>query len=498
MKKFWKLNKEKFFLCFLLLLSSFFSLYKLADSPPIWFDEGFIIQSAESLIDTGKMGIQFAPGEFARKSNFFSTGYTVAYPVGIAMKFFGKELFFARMIIVFYLALFVLFFYLLAKEIWDFRTAVLASILIVSFAPLYGNGRNVLGEVPGLFFLVLFLFYLCKLEKSDFKSFFYLAVSGLAFGFCVFTKPLFLVLIPAVFLSFIFFKKNIALKLKQIFLFFLFFSFPAALWFMTQTSRADSILKILSTYANPYAVSHIYPLVIKNMTRFFTEKFPIYFLILFTVWFVSIAIRIKIKKKEIITVESISFIFAVLVWLAYFRTEGWYRYLFTANVLALLYIPSALYVVSDFLKIFLFKNSKLKYPLFFKTVPLFFLSILIFFQFYNLVFDSWVATHYKSERTKDLREYFRKRGNSKSIFIYRNAEIAPFLHGRNYYQYLKITDALIIGEGELYKINLAVPDEIVLTADALEELDNKTNNKLLLNYKEKDKVNKYLILERKK
>lgn len=489
------LEFKKIFLWFLLFLTFFLSIYKLADSPPTWFDEGFIIQSAINLYDTGKMGIQIAPDEFVRDSHFFSTGYTVAYPVGVAFKIFGQGLFVARAIIVSYLMLFVLFFYLLAKEIWGAGTAFFSSLLLSSFAPLYGNGRNVLGEIPGMFFLILFLFFLLKFEKSGFKSNFYAAFSGLTFGFCVFTKSLFLVLIPSVFLTFIILQRNILLKFKQNLLFILFFFFPVVLFFKTQVSKSDSIFKILSIYSNPYAVHDIYSLVIKNITRFFTETTPIYFLILFIIFTASIIIKIREKKKLSIT-ELISFVFIILVFSAYFRTAGWYRYLFTANVLLLFFLPSAVHIIFDFLKVSLFKNLKFKLLVFYKIIPQVFLFALIFIQFYQLLFNSWVSTHYGSERTKDLNGYFNKRDNSKSIFVYRSPEIVPFLHNKNYYQYLRITDDLIIGESELNKINLAVPDEIIINGDEMEKANEKING-IFLNYKEKDRVNKYLILERK-
>ena len=47
----------------LLLITLFFSLFKLTESPPIWYDEGIILQPAINSVRTGKMGMQIAPGE---------------------------------------------------------------------------------------------------------------------------------------------------------------------------------------------------------------------------------------------------------------------------------------------------------------------------------------------------------------------------------------------------------------------------------------------------
>jgi len=107
-----------------------------------------------------------------------------------------------------------------------------------------------------------------------------------------------------------------------------------------------------------------------------------------------------------------------------------------------------------------------------------------------------VATYYHSTRAKDLADYFNKQDSSKSIFIYRNPEIAVFLQHNNYYQYLKLLDTLEMGADELNKINLGVPDEVVMTIDGAEEANKRTPG-LFLNYKEKTRVNRYLIFERK-
>lgn len=489
---------EKIFLGLLLFLVFFLSVYKLTESPPTWFDEGFIIQSAVNLVESGKMGIQVAPGKIIGSPEIFSTGWPLAYPVGAAMKFFGQGLLQARAVMVLFLMLLILFFYLLAEKIWGFKTAIFSSLLLASFAPLYGNGKNVLGEVPGLFFLILFLFFLSKLERNNFKdNSYYYAMAGLAAGLCVSTKSIFLLLLPAVLLTIFISRKKILLKLKPIFISLLFFFLPVSLWFKTQFSSADSISGILSTYSNPYALNNVYSAVIENALRFFREITPIYFLVISVVWIASIAFRIRDKKQEISVTELFSFIFVILVWLAYLRTAGWYRYLFPANVVMLLYFPAAFYAVFNFFGDFLFKGLKLKYLRLYKSAPSVLLLILILIQFYQVAFNSWVATYYQSARTRELTEYFNGRDNSKSIFVYRNPEIVPFVQSRNYYQYLRLTDALSVGENELNKINMAVPDEIVMNAEGGAEEIGKIANEFFLRYQEKDRVNKYIIFEKK-
>jgi 4-amino-4-deoxy-L-arabinose transferase-like glycosyltransferase len=69
--------------------------------------------------------------------------------------------------------------------------------LVATFAPLYGNGKNVLGEVPGLLFVLLFLLCVRYIEsgKSTERLFLF---AGLMLGLAVVTKPIFLLLLPVV------------------------------------------------------------------------------------------------------------------------------------------------------------------------------------------------------------------------------------------------------------------------------------------------------------
>lgn len=479
---------EAIFLFFLLVITFFSAAYKLTESPPTWYDEGFIIQSAENLVANGKMGIQIAPGEFVEKGVIFSTGYPVAYPVGLVMRFFGDGLLSARSVMVVFLILLVVFSYFLARRMWGVKIAVISSLLLISFASLYGNGKNVLGEVPGLFFAILFLFFLNKIEKEDYKSSIsnYI-MAGLAIGLCISTKSIFLVLPPALILGLIIFRKRVYWNWRHIFGGLAAFSLTIILLIITQFSKTDSLYKILQDYSNPYAVANMSSLVIKNIARFFTEATPIYFLVLLVVWTIAIFLKIRYKKEKITLTESVSYLFVLLIWLAYFRIVGWYRYFFPAQVVLLLFFPTSFLTVFEW-----FKNKFAWSRAIGVKIPMVLLLILAGLQFYQFCFHSWVASYYSGHKTLDLKNYFSRLDPSTKVFIYNASEIVTFLPSNNYYQYLKITDTLILGQEQLEKIKAGTPDIIIINNE-----EARTTISFSL-YQEKAAVSRYLILEKVK
>jgi 4-amino-4-deoxy-L-arabinose transferase-like glycosyltransferase len=477
-------KKEKFFLFFLLAATFFFAAYKLSEIPPPWYDEGYIIQSSINLVQNGQMGVRVAP-DLVLENTTFSTGYPLTYLIGLAIKFWGKGIFQARSVMVPFMLFLVLFSYLLAKRIWGFRVAVFSSLLIASFASLYGNGKNVLGEVPGIFFLVLFLFFIHRIEKDNYGSgHFNYIMAGLSAGLCISTKSIFLVLPGAILVGLFLKRKEIIMWRPEIFSGLLALMATFAVLIKTQFSKIDSLSKIFTEYGNPYAIVDMKSLILSNITRFFTEITPIYFLIILIIWILAILIRTGFRKERISLTEYIAFIFSILIWLSYLRMIGWYRYLFSAQIIMLLFFPSAVFMVFEYAASFIKKRRLIL------NIPVFILGVLIASQFYQLCFSSWVSGYKDSSNTRDLRRYFDNYDASKEIFLYNAPELAVFLPGGNYYQYLRITDSLILGQDQLDKIDKGIPDEIIFNKKGNEDI-----TKFSL-YKERDRISKYIILEK--
>ena len=208
MNKFFVKNKlEVVFIAILFLIVLFFSTYKLTESPPIWFDEANYIQVAMNLAEFGRQGIQTAPVEIDHP-DYLTVGYPLIYPLSISLKYFGVGLLPARSVMVIFIVGLVMLSYILIKRMFRFNFAVASSLLLVTFPPLYGNGKNIMGEVPGMFWLFLFLFFIYKLEKTNFKNLTYCLLAGLTAGLCLATKPIFLIILTPVILISIFLKRK--------------------------------------------------------------------------------------------------------------------------------------------------------------------------------------------------------------------------------------------------------------------------------------------------
>lgn len=463
----------------------FFGTYKLSESPPTWYDEGLIVQAAINRAQTGTLAVQIAPGRLI-SPQFISTGYPVFYPIAAVFKYLGVSLRHARWVMLIYLLLTAGVFFFLAKTFFGFRYASYATLLLVGFAPFYGNGKNVLGEVPGLFFLLLFLFCLNRIERDYGKKTYYMA-GGISAGLCVAAKPLFLVLLPAGLLAVLWRRKRIDWHWSAILLAIISFSALFYLWLVTQFGQRDSLANVLGYYTNPYGLQNIWPVVWHNIGRFFTELSPAYFFILFILWVSGLVIRLK-NQERVSLAETTALIFSVFILLAYLRTAGWYRYFFVANVITLLFAPVSIFTWWTYAQERFFPVVKTSVVKFF---PAILLSLLIFFQFYQLGFKSWVADYYSSHRTKDLVDYFKNFPADKSVFLYDSPELVIFLPHNNYYQYLEITASMRIGQQQLAAIKTGILDMIVIKSQALAKAD-----KLFTYYKVQDSIDEYTLLER--
>ena len=239
---------------------------------------------------------------------------------------------------VFFIMSLVLISYLAIKKRYGLNQSLLSIALLVTFPPLYGNGKSVLGEVPGLFWMMFFLWSLEKWKSTASKHKVYAIATGVSAGLCVTTKPIFLLLIPAIVITAVARRHKIPHKLKWVSFAVISFLLPVGFWVFTQFSGNDSLSDILGFYANPYQIKNIAQIIISNLKPFITQIGPFSLLLMMTVWLLALLIRLK-KKINIATEELIAIIFSSLIILAFLRTTGSYRYLFPAQIISLLYFP---------------------------------------------------------------------------------------------------------------------------------------------------------------
>ncbi len=467
-------RKSKILLLIVLLgIGALLSVYKLTESPPTWYDEGIYNQIAINTSLHGAQGIQVAPSTFV-SSGFVTGGYPFFLPVAWSVKMFGIGILQVRMVMVLFLiAMLVVAFYLI-REIFGIRNSLISLLLLVTFPVLYGNGKNVLGEVPGLFYLFCFLIFVYQIEKRKFEGLTFYILAGLTGGLCLATKPIFFLLGGAVIIAVFIHRRNIVFKWKHLLLGLIAFIVPMALWFKMQFLSTDSASSILHYYANPYGLTDIKSTIISNFFRFFHEASPMYFLFLELMWIVSYAIRF-LKKKSISLVESIAFIFSILVSLAYLRTAGWYRYFFVAEIMAIAFVPMNIATILE-------NINKKKFFVWIVT-------LLCLVQTYQLFFTSWVATHYRSTISADMHEVLSKYSKKTTFFIYNVPAVTIFLPNQLYYQYMEPTDTLNFGIEQISVLQAGIPDVLITTSKQWDKISSQFKK-----YQISQRIDDYVIL----
>ena len=476
-------RKSKIILVLLLCFGAYLSLFKLTESPPVWYDEGIYNQIAISQAVYGQQGIQVAPNTLV-SSGFVTGGFPFIFPIALSLKLFGIGIFQVRIVMaIFILALLCSVFYL-SKEIFGYKKALISLLLLVIFPVLYGNGKNVLGEIPGLFYLFLFLISVNSIVKNNYSKLLPYIFAGLFGGLCLASKPIFFLLGGAVLIAVVIHRKSITFNWKNLVIGFFVFLMPILLWFKFQFFSTDSTQHILNYYANPYGLKNITEVIWNNFLRFFHESSPIYFAIFELVWILSYLYR-SIRKMEVSLVETIAFIFSILVSIAYLRTAGWYRYYFVAEVLAIVFFIKNIYVIYEFefIKKYI-RQTKWIVP----TI----VAIICLIQGYQLFFTSWVAVHYNSSISYDLDKALVDLPKSTTFFIYDLPETTIFLPNQNFYQYLQPTESLDFGRDQLDVLKKGIPDILIVNTKRLND-----NPEIASNYIKYKVVNSYNILKHK-
>lgn len=422
----------------------FNSFYKLNESPPTWTDEGLIIQTAQNLSGQGKYGFQISPDEIISPS-FISTSYPVTFPIAVSFSLLGESLLHARMIMAVYIILLIIAVYLLIKD-KSKEEVLFALALLSTFPPLYGHGKNVLGEIPGLFFVLLSAVFLMRIEENKDKISNWMFL-GLFIGLAVSTKPVFILLLPA--LGLVVLKmhfKHRTVNLKNFSILSVAFLLPVFLWLNIQFFQSDSWLSVLRYYSNPHSVD-IVSAVIANLSDFIVHTRTLFTGGIFLLWTFSIFYRYR-NNHHVKLHEYFLYFFATLVFILYFRNPPFYRYFLLTEVLSLVFLFQSI-------RIFCAKSWQI-------NLSRVFLLSLIVFQIYGMNFDSWVANSLQSNKTKTMTEVIGQLDPSEAVFIYQAPEAVIFLKHFNYYQYFSGTVTTEFGQKNLGLIG-ARGDLIILT-----------------------------------
>ncbi len=458
-----------------IILFGFLASYRLPENPPTWLDEGSITQVSINLAQHGVYGIQTAPNQFV-PTDFLTTGFPVIYPITASFSLFGVTLLNARIVMALFMTLLCVFSYFLIRALSGRKHALslFSLFLLVTFAPLYGHGKNVLGEVPGLMFFVASLVAFHYAQRRP--DLWLWLLSGTLAGLSMATKPIYLFIIAPSVLLLLFLQRS-RFSLKQVVAYALGSTAVLLLWFFIQVGSIGALQQILfAANADNIGLSGHF---LSNIKQFVSELQPIYFIGLLGIWWTSLVLR-RWNKVEISSVELYAALFSAMNFLLYLASRGFYRYFFPAEVLSLIFLPFALYQVP--LK---------EYRAPFLKVCTVFIAALILFQGYQTFFHSWISEFKDSNRSALLSEHLQDIPENKTVFFYNVPEAVIFLPSQNYYQYLRYGDNVIRGEENLALLFSGTPDFVLV------DLKFTDTDKILPRYTEIARFDKYVLYERK-
>ncbi len=184
----WFQHNRRFILWALgLLVVYFFAFHNLDLFPQPWFDEGSHLHVPKTLVEHGRYADISSEG-FRYYGPTIGVGPTVMLPIAGVFKVFGIGLLQARLVMVLYMLAALYTFYRLSETLSGPRVAWVALALLVSSRSVLflQYGRQLLGEVPGFFFMALALYlWLSRWNENGWKR---LSVIGLLFGLSMITK----------------------------------------------------------------------------------------------------------------------------------------------------------------------------------------------------------------------------------------------------------------------------------------------------------------------
>jgi 4-amino-4-deoxy-L-arabinose transferase-like glycosyltransferase len=194
-------NQRMFLWIFGILAVYFFVFHNLTRFPAPWFDEGSHLHVPKTLVQHGVYADISSEG-FRYYGPTIGVGPTVMLPIAAMFKLFGIGLLQARIVMALYLIAAVYAFYRLVGHLagkWVVWIAI--ALMLSSRSVLFLNyGRQLLGEVPGIFFIFLAIYlWFSKWNENDWKR---LLLTGLLLGLAMITKYEYLLFIaPTLILS---------------------------------------------------------------------------------------------------------------------------------------------------------------------------------------------------------------------------------------------------------------------------------------------------------
>ncbi|MDP3729382.1 MAG: glycosyltransferase family 39 protein [bacterium] len=424
-------------LIFVFSFIAFVSFYCFKTVPVSWIDEGVFFQTVSNIATVGIWGIQLAPDHFIDLS-LIAMGYPQLYPAALAFKIFGTSITVLRLVSITFLLGFVTAFYFLSKKLYGPTLALWGTALLGTFSPLYGNGKNFLGEVPGLFYFILGLLLITYIEHSPKRQRGIAFIAGLALGMAISVKPIFILILPALGVAFLWHIRRFLFgennRRSESVMVVVGMIGALVVWVFTQFGGEVSLVRIFTHYANPYYIADITALMIQNLKRFITELTPLHFLLM---GFVADILFIqKIRKKDRIHFAEIAVaVFSALIFVFYLRTVGWYRNFFPGHIVLFLFFAPGLQELFSLVRVRFFQQSS-------GVLVGVVCTALLGAQFVPLKKE---AIRCATDLPTATEPFLNTLAKDEPVFFYNTPEIAARFHGTEWYQYIRMSEHWAVG-----------------------------------------------------
>ena len=164
------------------------SFCNLESAPPFWWDEGWTLTAARNWIERDHYG-PFLEGHPAARGMEGAFTYTV--PIAIAFRVFGVGVYQGRVVEVLFTLSTLLLIGYLAWQFYGTKVAI-ASLAVLTLTPVYPGlhpvvlGRQVLGEMPAFFYLLLG--YSCFLAFAPSRKAVAVTLSAVFWSLAIVTK----------------------------------------------------------------------------------------------------------------------------------------------------------------------------------------------------------------------------------------------------------------------------------------------------------------------
>ena len=346
-------KKVIFFLVFLFIISFVIRVWPLRVSH--FWDESVYLQNAKTI---------FQGAKGYNELNFRPPLISILFGLAFLL---WDNVFMAQLILGIIAAISIVYVYLIGKELYDEKVAIISSLMFALAPFLVLNSNFLLTDVPSLSLVVIFYYYLIKAGKTGKDIFFY--VSGALFSLSILMRFTSLILLFVVPISFAIYRVNYK-KILPFIVGVLLFLFPYLLW--AQISQGF--------FLQPFIIA-------KRMVGDFNEPFLFYILnfnrafgiltiVGIVVWLVNLLLKanscfsqkrtdfllnFKLKWKQIFNKNDLMLFIWIVLFLSYITITPHkeLRYIIPISLPVVLLGAKGIGIICN--KVSLIQNKGLKY-----------------------------------------------------------------------------------------------------------------------------------------